>query len=99
MIACAPAPSRFVLGDQNPYSLKRHASNRVKPCLLFPWAAELVRHAGILDLVEAVIGPDILVFHTTVWLKPPAARPTSPGTRTRPITDWRRSSTSPPGWR
>ena len=24
------------LGDQNPYSLKRHASNRVKPYLLFP---------------------------------------------------------------
>jgi len=57
------------LGDQNPYSLKRHASNRVKPYLLFPWAAELVRHPRILDLVEAVIGPDILVFHTTVWLK------------------------------
>ena len=51
----------IVLGDQNPYSLKRHASNRVKPYLLFPWAAELVRHASILDLVEAVIGPDILV--------------------------------------
>ena len=32
--------------------------------------AELVRHTGILDLVAAVIGPDILVFHTTVWLKP-----------------------------
>jgi len=47
-----------VLGDQNPYSLKRHASNRVKPYLLFPWAAELVRHASILDLVEVVIGPD-----------------------------------------
>src|SRR4029077_4852985 len=61
----------LVLGDQNPYSLKRHASNRVKPYLLFPWAAELVRHASILDLVEAVIGPDIMVFHTTVWLKPP----------------------------
>src|ERR1700747_498011 len=61
----------LVLGDQNPYSLKRHASNRVKPYLLFPWAAELVRHTSILDLVEAVIGPDILVFHTTVWLKPP----------------------------
>src|SRR5262245_56739175 len=75
---CAGAP---VLGDENPYSLKRHASNRVKPYLLFPWAAELVRHASILDLVEAVIGPDILVFHTTVWLKRPAARTTSPGTR------------------
>ena len=31
------------LADQNPYSLKRHASNRVKPYLLFPWAAELVQ--------------------------------------------------------
>ena len=50
---------------------KRHASNRVKPYLLFPWAAELVRHPRILDLVESVIGPDILVFHTTVWLKEP----------------------------
>ena len=57
------------LGDQNPYSLKRHASNRVKPYLLFPWAAELLRHRRILDLVEDVIGPDILVFHTTAWLK------------------------------
>ena len=35
------------LGDQNLYSLKRHASNRVKPYLLFPWAAELVRHSRI----------------------------------------------------
>ena len=50
------------LGDQNPYSLKRHASNRVKPYLLFPWAAELVRHPRILDLVEDVIGPDISCF-------------------------------------
>lgn len=58
------------LGDQNPYSLKRHASNRVKPYLLFPWAAELVRVPRILDLVAAVIGPDILVFHTTIWMKP-----------------------------
>ena len=57
-----------------------------------------VRHASILDLVEAVIGPDILVFHTTVWLKPPRSETTSPGTRTRPISDWHRSSTSPPGW-
>ena len=59
----------LVLGDQNPYSLKRHASNRVKPYLLFPWAAALVRHPRILDLVEQMIGPDILVFHTTVWMK------------------------------
>ena len=49
----------------------RQASNRVKPYLLFQWAADLVRHPKILDAVETLIGPDILVFHTTVWLKEP----------------------------
>lgn len=48
---------------------RRQSNNRVKPYLLFPWAAELVRHPKLLDMVEAVIGPDILVFHTTVWIK------------------------------
>ncbi len=48
----------------------RQPSTRVKSYLLFPWAAELVRHPAILDAVEQVIGPDILVFHSTVWLKP-----------------------------
>jgi ectoine hydroxylase-related dioxygenase (phytanoyl-CoA dioxygenase family) len=51
----------------------RQASNRVKPYLLFDWAARLVRHAGVLDAVETLIGPDILVFHTTVWFKEPAS--------------------------
>lgn len=49
----------------------RQPPTRVKPYLLFPWAAELVRHPRVLDAVAAVIGPDILVFHTTVWLKEP----------------------------
>ena len=48
---------------------RRQANNRLKPYLLFPWAAALVRHPAILDSVEALIGPDILVFHTTVWFK------------------------------
>lgn len=48
----------------------RQPSTRVKPYLLFPWAAEIVRHPAILDAVEDVIGPDILVFHTTLWWKP-----------------------------
>lgn len=47
----------------------RQSTNRLKPYLLFPWAAELVRNPALLDAVEALIGPDILVFHTTVWLK------------------------------
>jgi ectoine hydroxylase-related dioxygenase (phytanoyl-CoA dioxygenase family) len=50
---------------------RRQSSNRVKPYLLFPWAASLVRHPRILDCIESLIGPDIMVFHTTVWLKEP----------------------------
>jgi non-heme Fe2+,alpha-ketoglutarate-dependent halogenase len=63
---------RFIagVGGRTPASpLTTAPRNRVKPYLLFPWAAELVRHPRLLDLVEAVIGPDILVFHTTVWMK------------------------------
>ena len=44
-------------------------SPRVKSYLLFPWAATLVRNPAILDAVEDLIGPDILVFHTTLWWK------------------------------
>lgn len=50
---------------------RRQSTTRVKPYLLFPWAAALVRHKRVLDCVESLIGPDIMVFHTTVWLKEP----------------------------
>ena len=36
-----------------------------------PWVNELVRHPKILDLVEDVIGPDILVFWSTFFIKEP----------------------------
>lgn len=44
-------------------------SYRVKPYLLFTWAANLVREPAILDAVEDLVGPDIMVFHTTMWWK------------------------------
>jgi non-heme Fe2+,alpha-ketoglutarate-dependent halogenase len=44
-------------------------SYRLKPYLLFTWAANLVREPAILDAVEDLIGPDIMVFHTTMWWK------------------------------
>jgi len=53
---------------------RRQSSNRVKPYLLFSWAADLVRHPRILDCVQSLIGPDIMVFHTTVWLKEPRSQ-------------------------
>ena len=42
-----------------------------KPHLLFPWIDELVRHPAVLDPVEDVIGPDIRLFHFTIWPKSP----------------------------
>jgi non-haem Fe2+, alpha-ketoglutarate-dependent halogenase len=49
---------------------RRYASSRMKPYLLFRWAAEMVRCPAVLDAVEDLIGPDILVYHTTLWWKP-----------------------------
>lgn len=44
---------------------------RRKLHLYLPWADEVVRHPRILDAVEDLIGPDILVFHLTLWAKEP----------------------------
>lgn len=44
-----------------------------KPYLLFDWADAIVHHPAVLDAVEDVIGPDILVYHTTLWTKEPGA--------------------------
>lgn len=40
-----------------------------KSYLLFNWADQLVHHPAILDAVEDVIGPDILVYHSTLFVK------------------------------
>ena len=38
-----------------------------------PWVDALVRHPRILDIVEDVIGPDILVYWSTFFIKEPAS--------------------------
>jgi len=43
--------------------------HRQKTHLLFPWLAELVREPRILDVVEKIVGPDILVWQTTFFIK------------------------------
>lgn len=40
-----------------------------KSYLLFGWADALVHHPKVLDAVEDLIGPDILVYHSTLFLK------------------------------
>jgi ectoine hydroxylase-related dioxygenase (phytanoyl-CoA dioxygenase family) len=42
---------------------------RTQPHALLPWYADLVRHPRILDVVEDVIGPDILVWTGTFFIK------------------------------
>ena len=42
---------------------------RQKPHLLLTWLAELVRHPRILDAVEDVLGPNLLVWSTSFFTK------------------------------
>jgi hypothetical protein len=42
---------------------------RHKPHLLFTWLADLVRHPAILDAVEAVLGPNLLVWSSSFFIK------------------------------
>jgi non-heme Fe2+,alpha-ketoglutarate-dependent halogenase len=45
------------------------AEIRQKPHLLFTWLADLVRHPAILDAVEDVLGPNLLVWSTSFFIK------------------------------
>ena len=42
---------------------------RSKPHLLFTWLADLVRHPVILDAVEDLLGPDLLVWSSSFFVK------------------------------
>lgn len=44
-----------------------------KPHLHQLWADEIVHRPEILDAVESLIGPDILLLHFTVWVKDPGS--------------------------
>jgi non-haem Fe2+, alpha-ketoglutarate-dependent halogenase len=45
------------------------AELRQKPHLLLTWLADLVRHPAILDAVEDVLGPNLLVWSTSFFIK------------------------------
>ena len=46
-------------------------ASRFKTHLLFKWQNDLIRHPKILDAVECLIGPDILVWSSDWWIKEP----------------------------
>ena len=45
--------------------------HKSKSYLLFDWADRIAHHPRVLDAVEDLIGPDILLFHATMWIKEP----------------------------
>jgi non-haem Fe2+, alpha-ketoglutarate-dependent halogenase len=45
------------------------AELRQKPHLLLTWLADLVRHPAVLDAVEDVLGPNLLVWSTSFFIK------------------------------
>ncbi len=58
------------LGKQVPQADLRW---RTQPHSLLPWFANLARHPRILDVVEELIGPDILVWTGTFFIKEPSS--------------------------
>ena len=42
---------------------------RNKPHLVFTWADELIRHPRILDVVEDILGPNLLVWSSSLFMK------------------------------
>jgi chlorinating enzyme len=60
--------SYLAQSDRNP---KEDPFLQFKVHMVFPWADALIRHPAVLDAVEALIGPDILVWNTAVLAKKP----------------------------
>ena len=44
---------------------------RNKPHLVFTWADQLIRHPQILDAVEDILGPNLLVWSSSLFIKEP----------------------------
>jgi non-heme Fe2+,alpha-ketoglutarate-dependent halogenase len=44
---------------------------RTMPYLILPWAAKLAHDARILDVVEDLLGPDLLIYTSTFFIKEP----------------------------
>jgi hypothetical protein len=44
---------------------------RTMPHLILPWAAKLARDPRVLDAVEDLLGPDLLIYTRTFFIKEP----------------------------
>ena len=69
--ACQQGVERYEAWLGAPINADAHLKWRSMPYLLMPWAAKLARDPRILDKVESLLGPDILIFTSTFFIKEP----------------------------
>jgi hypothetical protein len=71
LAACQQGVERYEKWLGAPINADANYKWRSMPYLLMPWAATLARDPRILDKVEDLIGPDILIFTSTFFIKEP----------------------------
>ena len=69
--ACRQGLARYEAWLGAPVNAHPEMKWRTMPYLLMPWAARLARDPRILDKVEDLLGPDILIFTSTFFIKEP----------------------------
>ena len=69
--ACRQGVERYEAWLGAPINAHPEMKWRTMPYLLMPWAARLARDPRILDKVEDLLGPDILIFTSTFFIKEP----------------------------
>ena len=69
--ACRAGVERYERWLGSPINSDAHMKWRSMVYLLMPWAAKLARDPRILDKVEDLLGPDILIFTSTFFIKEP----------------------------
>lgn len=69
--ACLSGVQRYEAWLGSPINAHADMKWRSMPHLLMPWAATLARDPRILDKVEDLIGPDVLIFTSTFFIKEP----------------------------
>ena len=66
--ACRDGLERFEKWLGGPVNAIEELKWRTMPYLILPWAAKLARDPRILDVVEDLLGPDILIFTSTFFI-------------------------------
>ncbi|MBM3344759.1 MAG: phytanoyl-CoA dioxygenase family protein [Betaproteobacteria bacterium] len=68
---CRDGLARFEQWLGAPVNSAEDLQYRTMPHLILPWVAKLARDARILDAVEDLYGPDLLIYTSTFFIKEP----------------------------